>query len=193
VPSCAEGGVIGVLPGIIGSLQANEVIKVITGVGDPLAGRLFLFDALSFETRVVKIRKDPDTPEIKELIDYVQFCGLGPNGSVENDEEMVKQISVKELAEMIEGGEEHQLIDVRESYEHEIANISGELVPLGQIGTYADKISRDKKVIMYCRSGIRSAQAIRMLEGTHGFDNLYNLKGGILAWADQIDNSIPKY
>ena len=194
VPSCAEGGVIGVLPGIIGSIQANEVIKVITGVGEPLTGRLFLFDALSFETRTVKVRKDPETPEITELIDYVQFCGLGPNGSGETDEnEMVKEITVKELSEIRGSGEDHQLIDVREQYEYDIAHIDGELVPMGQIQTYVDQISKDKKVVVYCRSGIRSAQVIRMLESNYGFDNLYNLKGGILAWAQEIDPTIPRY
>lgn len=194
VPSCAEGGVLGVLPGIIGSIQANEVIKVITGIGEPLAGRLFLFDALNFEMRTVKVRKDPETPEIKELIDYVQFCGLGQNGSTEkNDEEMVKEITVLELSEMKKRNDDFQLIDVREHYEYEIAHIDGELVPMGQVQTYVDQISRDKKVVFLCRSGIRSAQVIRMLEKRHRFDNLYNLKGGILAWADQIDPSIPKY
>jgi adenylyltransferase/sulfurtransferase len=194
VPSCAEGGVIGVLPGIIGSIQANEVIKVITGIGEPLAGRLFLFDALNFETRTVNVRKDPETPEIKELIDYVQFCGLGPNGSGEKkDNEMVKEITVLELSELKKNNEDFQLIDVRENYEYEIAHIDGELVPLGLVQSFADQISRDKKVVFLCRSGIRSAQAIRMLEKQYGFDNLYNLKGGILAWADQIDPSIPKY
>ena len=188
VPSCAEGGVLGVLPGIIGSLQANEVIKVITGIGDTLSGRLFLFDAFTFETRTVKIHKDPEQKKVTELIDYAQFCGLG-NEPEENDKDMLKEITVQELADLKNNGEDFQLIDVREPYEQEIANIDGELIPLGQIPASSEKISRDKQVVLYCRSGVRSAQAITHLEQTYGFENLYNLKGGILAWAKEIDQS----
>ena len=192
VPSCAEGGVLGVLPGIIGSLQANEVIKIITGVGEPLAGRLFLFDAFSFETRTVKVAKDPDTKEITKLIDYIEFCGLN-NSSQKTEENMVKEITVQELASLKENGSDYQLIDVREPYERKIASIEGELVPLAQIMSFADNIARDKKVIIYCRSGSRSAQAVIQLEKQNGFDNLYNLKGGILAWAKEIDPTVAKY
>ncbi|PCJ87851.1 MAG: molybdenum cofactor biosynthesis protein MoeB [Flavobacteriales bacterium] len=190
VPSCAEGGVIGVLPGIIGSLQANEVIKVITGIGDPLVGRLFLFDALVFETRVLKIYKGKNSPKIEELIDYQQFCGIG-----ENKEEVsaVKEITVQQLYQQKNNGNDFQLIDVRESYEYEIANLSGELIPLGNITDAVNKIATDKKVVVHCRSGKRSADAIKLLEEKYGFKNLYNLKGGILAYADEIDNSLAKY
>lgn len=195
VPSCAEGGVIGVLPGIVGSLQANEVIKVITGVGEPLSGRLFIFDALSFITRTLKIYRDEENPlngknpTITELIDYQQFCGI-PQKS---EEKNVKEITVKELANMVKNNADFQLIDVREPYEYDIANIKGELIPLAQVEESYNKINSDKQVVVHCRSGKRSADAIELLEKKYGFKNLYNLKGGILAWADEIDNSLPKY
>ncbi len=187
VPSCAEGGVLGVLPGIIGSMQASEVIKVITGVGEPLAGRLFLFDAASFTTRVLKVAKNPET-NITELINYEQFCGIFPD----KKENTVKEITVQELESMVNLKEDFQLIDVREPYEYDIANLEGELIPLAQVATSTSKIAKDKKVIVHCRSGKRSADAIRELEQL-GFDNLYNLKGGILAYAKEIDTSMPTY
>lgn len=189
VPSCAEGGVLGVLPGILGSLQANEVIKVITEIGDTLSGRLFLFDALAFDTRVMKIRKNPQTTKIEKLIDYEYFCGLGEN---KQDEEMVKEITVDELESLRKSGEDFQLIDVRESYEKEIADIGGDHIPLGTIEDDLDKIRKDVKVVIYCRSGARSASAIQTLE-QYDKDNLYNLVGGILAWADEIDPDMSKY
>ena len=188
VPNCAEGGVLGVLPGIIGSLQANEVIKVITGVGEPLSGRLFLFDAASFTTRVLKTRKNPAT-SITELIDYEEFCGFPESHS----DQHIKEISVQELESLRENKEDFQLIDVREPYEYDIANLGGELIPLSQIGQAGQRIASDKKVIIHCRSGIRSADAIRELEKRYHLDNLYNLKGGILAWSKEIDHSVPTY
>lgn len=190
VPSCAEGGVIGVLPGIIGSMQTNEVIKVITGIGDPLSGRLFLFDALSFETRTLKIHKDPSQENIVKLIDYEVFCGVGQE---QDDLPEVKEMTVQELEQLKDQSEEFQLIDVREPYEYEIANLDGILIPLAQIEQNVDRIASDKKVVVHCRSGARSAQAIRTLEKKFGFTNLYNLKGGILAYADEIDNTLAKY
>jgi molybdopterin/thiamine biosynthesis adenylyltransferase/rhodanese-related sulfurtransferase len=198
VPSCAEGGVIGVLPGIIGSLQANEVIKVISGVGDPLAGRLFVFDALSFETRVLKVYRDEDNPlngknpTQTELIDYDQFCGIGGNGNNAEERE-VKEVSVTELKDWKDAGKDFQLIDVREPYEYGIANLEGELIPVASVGESIDRIDREKAVVVHCRSGKRSARAIRELEDKYGLENLYNLKGGILAWADQIDSTLAKY
>lgn len=201
VPSCAEGGVIGVLPGIVGSLQASEVIKVISGVGEPLVGRLFQFDALGFETRTFKFQKDAENPLTgenptqTELIDYEQFCGIKQDNKEEakQNREEVKEITVKELKELQDQGADFQLIDVREPYEYEIANISGELIPLGTVLDHADKISKDKPVIVHCRSGMRSANAIAQLEAQFGFENLSNLKGGILAYADEIDTSLAKY
>lgn len=187
VPNCAEGGVLGVLPGIIGSMQASEVIKVITGVGEPLSGRLFLFDAAAFTTRILKVQKNPET-KITELINYEQFCGIIPI-----DDSPVKEITVQELYNYKTQGIDFQLIDVREPHEYEIANINGELIPLATVSESASIISKEKKVIIHCRSGVRSANAIRELQDLHGFDNLYNLKGGILAWAKEIDESVQAY
>ena len=197
VPSCAEGGVIGVLPGILGSLQANEVIKVITGIGEVLSGKLFLFDALNFETRTLKIEKDEDNPltgknpSLTELIDYEQFCGL----NVQKDEkrENVKEVDVSTLDRWLKGEEDVQLIDVREPFEYEIANINGQLIPQSEVLEQVDKISLKHKVVIHCRSGKRSADVIEILQEKYGFRNLYNLEGGILEWADKIDEQLPKY
>ena len=196
VPSCAEGGVIGVLPGILGSLQASEVIKVISGIGEPLSGRLFLMDTLSFETRILKIRKDEDNllngknPSQHKLIDYEQFCGLGEE---KQEEKSYKELSVQELKEWIDRGEDVEIIDVREQFEYEIAHIGGALIPLNHLEENLQKIPFDKPVVVHCRSGKRSADAIELLEKKHKYQNLYNLKGGILAWANEIDPSMAKY
>jgi molybdopterin/thiamine biosynthesis adenylyltransferase/rhodanese-related sulfurtransferase len=193
VPSCAEGGVLGVLPGIIGSLQALEVIKIITGIGEPLSGKLFTFDALSFETRTFNIKRNAanplngDNPTITALIDYEQFCG------VKAVEKPIKEITPKELYDWQVRGEKFQLIDVREPHEYDIVNIGAELVPLATVSSYADNISRDKKVVVHCKMGGRSAKAIRELEEKFGFDNLYNLKGGILGYIDEVKPELTKY
>ncbi|MES1215825.1 MAG: molybdopterin-synthase adenylyltransferase MoeB [Bacteroidota bacterium] len=193
VPSCAEGGVLGVLPGIIGSLQALEVIKVATGVGDILSGRFFIFDALTFETRTFKIKRNPNNPlngnnpTIKALIDYDQFCGL------KTVEKPVKEITVQELYDLQVSGEPFQLIDVREPHEYDIVNIGAELIPLASVAKNADRISKDKKVIVHCKMGGRSAKAIKELEEKFGFENLYNLKGGILAYIDEVQPELTKY
>lgn len=189
VPSCAEGGVLGVLPGIIGSFQASEIIKVLAGIGDPLAGRLFIMDALSFETRTLKIRKNPNLSPVTELIDYADFCGL----SATQNDEGVAEITVKELKEMIDRKEsDFHIIDVREPYEYEIGNLGGILIPLGEIENQLDNIPSSRKKVILCRSGIRSKKAIQKLQKL-GFKNLFNLKGGILEWADKIDKNFPKY
>ena len=193
VPSCAEGGVLGVLPGIIGSLQALEVIKIVTGVGDVLSGRFFTFDALTFETRTFKIarRKDNplngENPTIKELIDYEQFCG------VKAVERPIKEITARELYDWQIRGEQFQLIDVREPHEYAIVNIGAELIPLGTVADNANKIDTDKKVVIHCKMGGRSAKAIRELEEKYGFKNLYNLKGGILGYIDEVQPELTKY
>lgn len=193
VPSCAEGGVLGVLPGIIGSLQALEVIKVVTGAGEPLAGRFYMFDALSFESRTFNISRRDDNPingkdpTIKALIDYEQFCG------VKAVERPVKEITPKELYELQIKGEAFQLIDVREPHEYDIVNIGAELIPLATVADNAGKIKRDRKVIVHCKMGGRSAKAIRELEEKFGFDNLYNLKGGILLYIDEVQPELTKY
>ena len=189
VPSCAEGGVLGVLPGIIGSLQANEVIKIITGVGEPLAGRLFLFDAASFTTRTLKVKKKPNT-NITELINYEQFCGIVPQ---EKKLDMVKEITVQELKKWQEEKKDFQLVDVRKPYEWDIANLEAELIVLDTLPQQVEKIKKDVPVVVHCRSGARSANAIRFLQEQHGYTNLYNLKGGILAWAKEIDTSMATY
>ena len=194
VPSCAEGGVLGVLPGIIGSLQASEVIKVITGVGETLSGRFFTFDALQFETRTFKIKKRDDNPvtgknpTISALIDYEQFCGMKAI-----EEKPLREITAKELYDMQVRGEQFQVIDVREPHEYQIVNIGGELIPLSTVADNADHISRDKPVIVHCKMGGRSAKAIRELEEKFGFTNLYNLKGGILSYIDEVNPELTKY
>jgi len=193
VPSCAEGGVLGVLPGIIGSLQALEVIKVITGIGETLSGRFFIFDALNFETRTFKIKRNPanplngENPTITELIDYEQFCGM------KAVEKPIKEISARELYDLQVRGEDIQVIDVREPHEYEISNLGGELIPLATVSDNADKIDRNKQVIVHCKMGGRSAKAIRELEEKFGFTNLYNLKGGILGYIDEVQPELTKY
>jgi molybdopterin/thiamine biosynthesis adenylyltransferase/rhodanese-related sulfurtransferase/molybdopterin converting factor small subunit len=194
VPSCAEGGVLGVLPGIIGSLQALEVIKVITGVGETLSGRFYIFDALNFESRTFTIRRRDDNPingknpSITALIDYEQFCGMR---AVE--EAPLKEITAKELYDWQVKGEKFQLIDVREPHEFDIVNIGGELIPLGTVGENSDRIARDRKVVVHCKVGGRSAKAIRELQEKFGFTNLYNLKGGILSYIDEVQPELTKY
>jgi len=193
VPSCAEGGVLGVLPGIIGSLQASEVIKVITGIGETLNGRFFIFDALNFETRTFNIKRNPsnplngENPTITELIDYEQFCGL------KTVEKPIKEITAKELYNLQVRGEDFQLIDVREPHEYDIVNIGAELIPLATVAANADRIDRNRKVVVHCKMGGRSAKAIRELEEKFGFENLYNLKGGILGYIDEVQPELTKY
>jgi sulfur-carrier protein adenylyltransferase/sulfurtransferase len=194
VPSCAEGGVLGVLPGIIGSLQALEVIKVITGVGEPLSGRFYTFDALNFESRTFNIKRRDDNPvngknpTIHELIDYEQFCGMR---AVE--EKTVKEITARDLYNWQVNGKPFKLIDVREPTEYQIAQIGGELIPLATVADHADLIPRDIDVVIHCKSGARSQKAIRELEDKFGFKNLYNLKGGILAYIDQVQPELTRY
>ncbi|MDX1685441.1 MAG: molybdopterin-synthase adenylyltransferase MoeB [Saprospiraceae bacterium] len=195
VPSCAEGGVIGVLPGILGSLQANEVIKVASGVGEPMDGRLFIFDAGSFETRTLKLSKSPknkitaERADEIELIDYDAYCGIG--NEVKKRE--VKSIDVETLNKWLAIKKDFQLIDVREPYEYEISHIDGKLIPKSEVVQRIDEIAQDKDVVVHCRVGERSADVIRLLEDKYGYSNLYNLEGGILAWADKIDSSLAKY
>ena len=196
VPSCAEGGVLGVLPGIVGSLQANEVIKVLSGVGEPLSGRFFLVDALTLETRTLKVHRSADNPlngtrpTQTTLIDYDQFCGIKTASDTAPE---VKSISVEELDRRRRTKEDFQLIDVRDPYEYEIANLGGALMPLGRIQEYVGQIATDRPVIIHCRSGARSEKAVSLLEREYGLRNLYSLTGGILAWAEKIDDRVPKY
>ena len=190
VPDCAEGGVLGVLPGIIGSMQASEVIKVLCGIGEPLAGRLFIFDAASFTTRVLKVSKNPYLQIPIALIDYDIFCGIhSPSSTNENE------ISVQELKKMMDNHADFQLIDVREDYEYAASNLGGTLIPLSILKKNADlrdilkHISKDKTVVVHCKSGARSREAINILH-KNGFSNLKNLKGGILAFSREIDGNL---
>ena len=196
VPDCSQAGVLGVLPGMIGSMQATEAIKVITGIGSPLAGKLALFDALSMEMTIITIPERGARLGIKSLIDYDDFCGINPekNKSLTLDKKTsMKEITVQELEKLKESGADFQLVDVRELHEFDICDLGGELIPLGEIPSNVDKISKDKQVVVHCRSGKRSGDAIAWLEKNHGFENLYNLKGGILAWAKEIDSDMPTY
>ena len=197
VPSCAEGGVLGILPGTIGLIQATETVKLILGIGEPLVGRLLLYDALAMRFRELKLRRNPecpvcgDHPTIHELIDYQQFCGI-PN---QQHEPVAAEgdIDPVEVKAKIDRGDPFVLIDVREPHEYEIVNIGGELIPVGSIGANEDKVDQDRKVVIHCKSGARSARAIRELEEKFGFTNLYNLKGGILAYIDEVKPELTKY
>jgi molybdopterin/thiamine biosynthesis adenylyltransferase/rhodanese-related sulfurtransferase len=199
VPSCAEGGVLGVLPGIIGVLQAIEAIKLIIGIGDSLIGRLVSFDALKLRFREFKIRKDPkcpicgDHPTIHELIDYDQFCGI-PQADAEAAKEMdVPTISATELRAKIDRKEKFVLVDVREPFEYEICNIPGsKLIPLGELPARLSELDSADDIVLHCKVGGRSAKALKVLQEA-GFRKLNNLRGGITAWADEVDPSVPKY
>ncbi len=192
VPNCAQAGVLGVLPGIIGMLQAIETIKLVVGIGEPLIGRLLHFDALKVKFRELNLRRDPECPVCGENrtvfapIDYDQFCGAPAD-------ETVPAISVHELKRKTETREAFELIDVREPFEYEIARIDGaKLIPLGEIADRTDELQREQPIVVHCHSGKRSAQAVRLLQ-QRGFSNVYNLEGGIDAWSDQIDPTVPKY
>ena len=192
VPNCAQAGVLGVLPGIIGMLQAIEAIKMIVGVGESLVGRLLHFDALKAKFRELNLRRDPEcpvcgeNPTIFSPIDYEQFCGA-------RDEEAIPTMSAHELKQKMDAREPFELIDVREGFEYEIARIDGaRLIPLGEIAERADELPRDRPIVVHCHSGRRSAEAVRLLQ-QRGFGNIYNLDGGIDAWSDQIDPGVPKY
>lgn len=195
VPSCAEGGVLGVLPGIMGSIQASEAIKLVVGQGKPLVGRLLLFDALSMEFTELYLNKNPSCPmcgtrEIQALIDYEEFCGI--RGEEEEPPEGVPTITPKALAERL-AKKNVVLVDVREPHELDIARIPGaKLIPLGDIAARASEIPQNEDVVLFCRSGVRSAKALALLQ-TLGFRRVQNLEGGILAWADQVDPTMPKY
>ncbi len=197
VPSCAEGGVLGVLPGIIGTIQALEVIKLIIGQGEPLIGRLLVFDALKMSFRELRLRKNPncpicgENPTIHEFIDYQQFCGIFPQAEVET--ESADEITVRELKARLDAGEDLVLIDVREPHEWEICHIDGaRLIPLNQLSDRLHELSTAEDIVLQCRSGARSMKALHFLREM-GYTRLKNLKGGILAWAKEIDPSLPTY
>jgi sulfur-carrier protein adenylyltransferase/sulfurtransferase len=199
VPSCAEGGVLGVLPGIIGVMQAIEAIKLILGIGDPLIGRLVSFDALKLRFREFKIRKDPncpicgDHPTIHELIDYDQFCGI-PQADAEAAKELdVPTITATELKSKVDRKDKFVLVDVREPFEYEISRIPGsKLIPLAELPARLSELDSADEIVLHCKVGGRSAKALKILQEA-GFRKLSNLKGGITAWSDEVDPSTPKY
>jgi molybdopterin/thiamine biosynthesis adenylyltransferase/rhodanese-related sulfurtransferase/molybdopterin converting factor small subunit len=196
VPSCAEGGVLGVLPGTIGTIQATETIKLLLGIGEPLIGRLLLYDALKMRTRELHLQKDPEcpvcgeNPTVTELIDYQQFCGINPQ--VERGE-TDRDITVKELKARLDAGDDLVLLDVREPNEWNIVRLPGaRFIPVNSVTQRAAELSTADEIVVYCKGGVRSARAVDTLRGL-GFRKLWNLKGGITAWAEEIDPSLPRY
>jgi adenylyltransferase/sulfurtransferase len=213
VPSCAEGGVLGILPGLVGVIQATEVIKLILGIGESLAGRLLLIDALGMEFRTLKLRKNPDCPvcgthpTVTALIDYDQFCGIEKPASVGPLEvardkavgdapvvDGIPQISVEALKKKLDAREDVFVLDVREPHEVPIANIGAPLIPVGELEKRIGELAaeKDREIVIHCRSGSRSQKAALILKNA-GFTHVENLAGGILAWADKIDPTMPKY
>jgi adenylyltransferase/sulfurtransferase len=192
IPSCAEGGVLGVLPGIVGTIQATEALKLLLDVGDPLIGRLLLIDALATQFRTVRLERDPACPacgtrEIQQLIDYDQFCGSAPPAAV------AMEMTPRELSQRLANHDAVDVIDVREPHEWQIARLPGaRLIPLGTLSQAIASIDRDRDVVVHCHHGIRSAHAAAMLR-TAGFTRVWNLAGGIDRWSDEVDPRVPKY
>jgi adenylyltransferase/sulfurtransferase len=197
VPSCAEGGVLGVLPGIVGSIQAMETIKLILGRGRHLTGRLLLFDALEMAFSEVKLRKNPNCPlcgthpTINKLIDYYEFCGVRGEEAPATDLK-VPEITPRELKARLDRGDSLFILDVREPHEYQICNLRGRLIPLGELPRRVHELDSSQEIVAHCRSGKRSAEAVDFLRKA-GFRKIHNLKGGILAWSDEVDSSVPKY
>jgi molybdopterin/thiamine biosynthesis adenylyltransferase/rhodanese-related sulfurtransferase len=196
VPSCAEGGVLGILPGLVGVIQATEAIKLILGKGEPLISRLLLIDALGMKFRELKLRKNPDCPvcgahpTVTRLIDYNEFCGIrGEETPVTSN---VPEMQVEELKRTLDAGEDIFVLDVREPHEYQICNIGGHLIPLGDLPKRVHELDSSREIVAHCRSGVRSAKAVDFLRQA-GFRKVRNLAGGILAWADRVDPKMPKY
>jgi sulfur-carrier protein adenylyltransferase/sulfurtransferase len=194
VPSCAEGGVLGILPGMIGIVQATEAVKIILGIGSTLKNRLLLYDALHMRFRELKLRREADCPvcgdhpTITKLIDYQEFCGIRPTPAVEQG-----AIDVTEVKAKLDRGDDFELIDVREPYEYQICSIPGaKLIPLGQLPKRLNELDRNAEIVAHCKSGKRSQQAVDLLK-KNGYSNVLNMTGGILAWSDKVDPSVPKY
>lgn len=202
VPSCAEGGVLGILPGIIGVIQATEAIKLIIGEGEPLIGRLLLFDALKMKFRELKLRRNPEcplcgeNPTIKELIDYDAFCGITPPEPAPKSEAVFDwEVTPAQLKAELDAGRQITIIDVREVHEWQIGNLEqygSKLIPLGQFPGRVSELNSDEEIVVHCKMGGRSAKAYGVLKEA-GFQKIRNLKGGILAWSDQVDPNMPKY
>src|SRR6201987_1355928 len=196
VPSCAEGGVLGILPGLVGVIQATEAIKLILGVGEPLIGRLLLIDALSMKFRELKLRKNPDCPAcgthptVTKLIDYQEFCGIrGEEKAVESG---VPEIQVEELKRRLDAKEDLFVLDVREPHEYQICNIGGYLMPLNDLPKRVNELDSSREIVVHCKMGGRSAKAVAFLQQA-GFNKVHNLAGGITAWSDRVDPKVPKY
>jgi adenylyltransferase/sulfurtransferase len=199
VPSCAEGGVLGILPGTIGLIQATEAVKLILGIGEPLVGRLLLYDALGMRFRELKLRKNPECPvcgdhrTITKLIDYQQFCGIPQQAPKQEEKVAEGEIEVTEVKKMLDRGDNFVLLDVREPHEYQICNIPGsKLIPLGEVGKRLEELDPNADIVVHCKSGMRSARACGVLRA-NGFQHVRNMKGGILAWSDQVDPTVPKY
>ena len=196
VPSCAEGGVLGILPGLVGIIQATETIKLILGTGEPLIGRLLLVDALAMRFRELKLRKNPDCPAcgthptVTELIDYNQFCGIrGEEAAAPNT---MKDMTVEELKQRLDKGDDLFVLDVREPHEYQICNLGGHLIPLNDLPKRVSELDSSRQIVVHCKMGGRSAKAVDFLRQS-GFSRVHNLAGGITAWADRIDPKVPKY
>jgi adenylyltransferase/sulfurtransferase len=198
VPSCEDAGVLGVLPGLIGTIQATEAIKLVLGAGDTLAGRLLLVDALRMNFRTIRLRRDPECPacgtrELKELIDYDEFCGTKPASAVPPLHAGVREMTPRELAERLERGDLLDVVDVREPYEWRIGRINGaRLIPLGRIGMSIPELSHDREIVLYCHHGVRSRAAAEFL-ADQGLEGVWNLTGGIDRWSAEVDASVPTY
>jgi sulfur-carrier protein adenylyltransferase/sulfurtransferase len=198
VPSCAEGGVLGVLPGIVGAIQAAETLKLIIGKGEPLIGRLLLFDALAMRFRELKLRKNPECsvcgehPTNTKLIDYAEFCGVRGEEDPSPAQTTAPEIAPRELKARLDRGDDLFVLDVREPHEYQICNLGGHLIPLGELSRRVNELDSSREIVAHCRSGKRSAEAVEFLRSA-GFRKVLNLKGGILAWSDEVDASVPKY
>jgi adenylyltransferase/sulfurtransferase len=198
VPSCAEGGVLGILPGIIGLMQATETVKLILGTGEPLVGRLVLYDALAMRFRELKLRRNPecpvcgDHPTLHKLIDYQEFCGV-PHQEPVQPTANLGEIEPTEVKQKIDRGEKFILLDVREPHEFQICRIpTSTLIPLGELPKHLNDFDKNAEIVAHCKSGVRSGKATNLLR-ENGFKNVRNMKGGILAWSDKVDPSVPKY
>ena len=197
VPSCAEGGVLGVLPGIVGAIQAAEALKLIIGKGDPLIGRLLLFDALAMRFRELKLRKNPECPvcgahpTVTKLIDYAEFCGIRGE-EAPAPQTAVPEITPRDFKARLDRGDDLYVLDVREPHEYQICNLGGHLIPLGDLSRRVNELDSSREIVAHCRSGKRSAEAVEFLQKA-GFRKIWNLKGGILAWSDEVDPNVPKY
>jgi adenylyltransferase/sulfurtransferase len=189
VPNCSEIGVIGILPGLAGTVQANEAIKIICEIGEPLSGRLLILDALTMNSTIIKISSNPDNYKIKELGVYDFSCETAPASF----EPGFKEIDVEELKHKIDSKEDIFLLDVREPHEFEICRLSDNLIPMNTIPQNIEKIPTDIPVVVYCHHGMRSAMVVKFLSEEFGLNNLFNLEGGIHAWAHYIDKGMPKY